>query len=310
LKRYRDGLPAGLLADLNETAQDLYNLFNADDHENDKLARLELPLRGGDRIRVAFVGSQDQMHDALRVLSEGHLRCLGLAILLAKNIKLGLPLLIFDDAVNAIDHDHRKGIRDTLFGDARFKDKQIVITCHSQEFINQVQNGLGQGASKLYILKHHGGDHQPVVKNGSDRHYMRRAQERLGDADQRQALASCRQALENLTTRVWKALGKADDSLGRISLVLRRPDGDPELRNLVDVLSKAVNTGVNQGRLTAPAWTQRREAFQELLAVPEAALAWKYLNKGTHDGDGEDFEIGIVQQIVAALTKLSNSFGN
>ncbi|WP_165931265.1 ATP-binding protein [Stenotrophomonas maltophilia] len=310
LKRYRDGLPEGLLAGLNETAQDLYNLFNVDDHDHDKLAKLDLPLHGGERIRIAFAGSPGQLHDALRVLSEGHLRCLGLAILLAKNIKLGLPLLVFDDAVNAIDHDHRKGIRDALFGDARLNGKQIVITCHSPEFITQVQNGLGQGVSKLYILKHHVGDHQPIVKNGSDRHYLRRAQERLDEADQRQALASCRQALENLTTRVWKALGNADDSLGRVSLVLRRPDGDPELRNLVEVLSKAVNTGVDQGRLVTAAWAQRKEAFQELLTVPDAALAWKYLNKGTHDGDGEDFEIGIVQQILAALTKLSNSFGN
>lgn len=310
LKRYRDGLPEGLLADLNETVMDLYNLFNVDDPDHDKLAKLYLPLRGGERIRVAFVGSQDQMHDALCVLSEGHLRCLGLAILLAKNIKLGLPLLVFDDAVNAIDHDHRKGIRDTLFGDARLNDKQIVITCHSPEFITQVQNGLRSGASKLYILKHHGGDHQPIVRNGSDRHYLRRAQESLDEADQRQALASCRQALENLMTRVWKALGNADDSLGRVSLVLRRPDSDPELRNLVDVLSKAVRNGVDQGRLATAAWTQRNEAFQELLAVPEAALAWKYLNKGTHDGDREDFEIGIVRQILAALTKMSTSFGN
>ncbi|MGY1424822.1 AAA family ATPase [Lysobacter sp. A289] len=310
LKRFRDGLPEGLLADLNETAQELYNLFNLEDHDHDKLAKLDLPLRGGERIRVAFVGSQDQLHDALHVLSEGHLRCLGLAILLAKNIKLGLPLLVFDDVVNAIDHDHRKGIRDTLFGDPRLNGKQIVITCHSPEFITQVQNGLGQEASMLYILKHHGGDHQPIVRNGSDRHYLRRAQERLDEADQRQALASCRQALENLTTRVWRALSNADDSLARISLVLRRPDGDPELRNLVQALSRAVNNGVDQGRLATAAWTQRKEAFQELLAVPEAALAWKYLNKGTHDGDGEDFEIGIVQQILAALTKMSASFGN
>lgn len=310
LKRYRDGLPEGLLADLNETTLDLYNLFNAEDHDHDKLASLDLPLRGGERIRIAFVGSQDQTHDALGVLSEGHLRCLGLAILLAKNIKLGLPLIVFDDAVNAIDHDHRKGIRDTLFNDARLNGKQIVITCHSPEFITQVQNGLGQGASKLYILKHHGGDHQPIVKNGSDRHYLRRAQERLDEADQRQALASCRQALENLTIRVWKALGNVDDSLARVSLVVRRPDGDPELRNLVEALSKAVNNGVDQGRLTTATWMQRNEAFQELLAVPEAALAWKYLNKGTHDGDGEDFEIGIVRQILSALTKMSDSFGN
>lgn len=75
-----------------------------------------------------------------------------------------------------------------------------------------------------------------------------------------------------------------------------------------DGLSKAINRGVEQGRLANAAWARRRKAFQELLAVPEAALAWKYLNRGTHDGDGEDFEIGIVQQVIAALTKLSDSF--
>lgn len=307
IKRYRDGLPAGLLADLNETTKDLYNRFNADDHVNDTLAMLTLPLRGGERIQVAFTGRPGEAHDALRVLSEGHLRCLGLAILLAKNIKLGLPLLIFDDAVNAIDHDHRKGIRDTLFGDARLNGKQIIITCHSPEFITQVQNGLAQGASKLYILKHHTGDHQPVVRNGTDRHYLRRAQERLDDGDQRQALASSRQALENLTARVWKSVMNTDDALARMALVLRGPASEPELRNLIGELSKAVDKGIQQGRLAGEAWIRRQEAFHELLAVPEATLAWRYLNKGTHDGDGEDFEIGIVQQIVAALAKLSAS---
>ncbi len=48
-------------------------------------------------------------------MSEGHIRCLGLAILVAKNVKLNCPVLIFDDAVNAIDDEHRGGIRDTLF---------------------------------------------------------------------------------------------------------------------------------------------------------------------------------------------------
>ena len=308
IKRYRDGLPAGLLADLNETTRDLYNRFNADDHVNDTLATLTLPLRGGERIQVAFTGRPGEAHDALRVLSEGHLRCLGLAILLAKNIKLGLPLLVFDDAVNAIDHDHRKGIRDTLFGDARLNVKQIIITCHSPEFITQVQNGLVQGASKLYILKHHAGDHQPVVRIGSDRHYLRRAHERLEDGDQRQALASSRQALENLTARVWKSVMNADDALARMALVLRGPASEPELRNLIGELSKAVDKGIQQGRLVGGAWTRRQEAFHEILAVPEATLAWRYLNKGTHDGDGEDFEIGIVRQIVNALAKLSDSF--
>ena len=36
VKRYRDGLPEGLMVDLNETARDLYNKFNLEDHELDK----------------------------------------------------------------------------------------------------------------------------------------------------------------------------------------------------------------------------------------------------------------------------------
>ncbi|HHA2973489.1 TPA: AAA family ATPase [Stenotrophomonas maltophilia] len=310
LKRYRDGLPEGLMADLNETAKDLYNKFNLEDHELDRLEVLDLPKRGGERIRVGFAGNRERLHDALNVLSEGHLRCLGLAIVLAKNIKLNLPLLVFDDAVNAIDHDHRKGIRDTLFGDARLNGKQIIITCHSPDFIHQVQNELAQGTSHLYLLAHHGGDHQPVIKNGSDRNYVRRARQHLDDANPRQALTSCRQALENLSTRVWKALAKKDEALGSLKLILRGPGSEPWLRNLIDSLYKAIQSGVESGRLDGAVWVQRKEAFRELLDVPETALAWKYLNKAVHDGDGEDPEIGIVQQILSALTKLSTSFGN
>ncbi|TPG10052.1 hypothetical protein EAH88_06695 [Rhodanobacter glycinis] len=303
IKRYRDGLPEGLLADLNETTKDLYNHFNVGDHADDLLTGLKLPSRGGDRIEVAFGGTPAIFRDALSVLSEGHLRCLGLAILLAKNIKLGLPLVVFDDAVNAIDHDHRKGIRDTLFGDDRLRAKQMIITCHSNEFINQVQNGLAQGVSTLYILKHHTGDHQPRVINGSDRHYLRRAIERLENGDERQALASSRQALENLTAKTWRSLTNRDQDLGQINLLLRGPGGEPELRNIVDGLFKAITKGIEQDRLSGDAWVQRKEAFNELLAVP-----WRYLNKGTHDGDGEDFEIAIVEQIVTAIGRLSASF--
>lgn len=230
--------------------------------------------------------------------------------MLAKNIKLGLPLLVFDDAVNAIDHDHRKGIRDTLFGDERLNGKQIIITCHSPDFIHQVQNELAQGTSHLYLLAHHGGDHQPIIKNGSDRNYVRRAHQELDDANPRLALTSCRQALENLSTRTWKALVKKDEALGSLKLILRGPGSEPWLRNLIDSLYKAIQSGVENGRLDGEAWAQRKEAFQKLLDVPETALAWKYLNKAVYDGDGEDPEIGIVRQVVASLTKLSASFGN
>lgn len=306
LKLYREGLPEVLLADLNETTRDLYNQFNADDHASDKLAKVTLPLRGGERIQVAFHGADNDHHDALKVLSEGHLRCLGLAILLAKNIKLNLPLLIFDDAVNAIDHDHRAGIRATVFGDPRLTAKQILVTCHSNEFIKDVQNQLPEGASKLYVLDHHAGDHQPRVQGGSDRHYLVRARERLADGDQRQCLASCRQSLENLTARLWKGLLNKEQDLGRMSLVLKSPTDRPELRNLTIELEKRIAKGFERGVLQGASWTSRHEGLKELLLIPEGHMAWLYLNKGTHDEeDREDFELGVVRQIVAALSKIS-----
>lgn len=308
IREYRDGLPAGLLADLNETTKDLYNSFNPLDHAHDVLADVALPQRGGERIMVSFAGTPEQTHDALAVLSEGHLRCLGLAIVLAKNIKLGLPLLVFDDAVNAIDHDHRQGIRDTLFGDVRLRTKQMIITCHSNEFITQVQNGLAQGVSQLYVLKHHSGDHQPRVKNGSDRHYLRRALERFEDGDERQAMTSARQVVEHLAAKIWQDLLKDGQELATVKLLYRNPKGEPELRNLVDQLATNIATGLQQGRLPAEKWTIRHEGLNVLRGVPAVSLAWAYLNKGVHIDDVDDFEAGLVLQVINAIGTISATF--
>ena len=309
IRLYRDQLPEGLLAELNETTRDLYNQINADDHKNDKLNELILPLRGGERIQVSFRGSPDKMHNALQVLSEGHLRCLGLAILLAKNIKLELPFMVFDDAVNAIDHDHRAGIRSTIFGDPRFQAKQILLTSHSNEFIKDIHNQLGPQSSRLYVLSHHAGDHQPIVHGGSDRHYLVRARERLDDGDHRQCLASCRQSLENLTARLWKALANKSQELGHLSLDLRSPTSRPELRNLTMKIEKSIQRGREQGKLNNETWARRHEGVEEILKIPESHLAWQYLNKGTHDEeDREDFEFQVVRQVFRALEKISQTF--
>lgn len=120
LRRFRDQLPGMLIAGLNDLAMELYNEFNHLDHEHDKLAALYLPLTGEQRIELAFRAAPQRREDALAVLSEGHIRCLGLAILLAKCLGAGCPVVIFDDAINAIDHDHRNGIRQAIFESDRF----------------------------------------------------------------------------------------------------------------------------------------------------------------------------------------------
>lgn len=84
LDRFREQLPGMLMADLNAVTMGLYNEFNHGDRDEDKLADLRLPLTGEGMIEIAFRGVPERRVNALTALSEGHIRCLGLAILLAK----------------------------------------------------------------------------------------------------------------------------------------------------------------------------------------------------------------------------------
>lgn len=308
LSTYRNVLPETLVADLNETARELYNSFNVDDPDVEKLATLILPSKGGDPIWIEFNGRAER-HNALQILSEGHIRCLGLAILLAKNIKLGLPLIVFDDVVNAIDHDHRGAIRDSIFAGPEFAAKQIVMTCHSNEFIKDIQNHVGVKESELIVIKHHAGDFQPRVITGKCRAYLDRAEDRLEELDHRAALANSRQALEYLTQRIWKSL--ANKRAGEITLNLVGPGRDPELRMFVDQLRVRVTDKISDGTLGAERWAPIKNALDILTGVPQENHAWLYLNKGTHDEFGrDDFEEHAVRQIVTSLRAMDTALGS
>jgi energy-coupling factor transporter ATP-binding protein EcfA2 len=307
LKAYRDGLPEQFLVDLNEITLELYNWFNVQDHPSDLLKELRLPLRGGDPIQIRFNGTPDRWQDALAILSEGHVRCLGLAILLAKNIKLGLPTLLLDDAVNAIDHDHREGIRTTLFGHPELVKKQLIITCHSPEFIKDIHNHHAPKAA-LYTLRHHGGDHHPRVSGGNTRNYIEQASTCLADNDLRGALSHSRQALEGLLSRMWKKLGNDTQDLARFTLELRGPGALPETRNVADVLLRTLTKALTDGSLKEP-WNVRRDQLDAILKAKVNSQAWFSLNKGTHEeGDREDFEEPTVRRIVEALIAIDQSF--
>lgn len=305
LRRFKDQLPAMLMGGLNELAIELYNEFNYEDHENDRLAALHLPLNGEQRIEISFLGAPGRRVDALALLSEGHIRCLGLAILLAKALSLRSPLIIFDDAINAIDTDHRRGIRQTIFDSDRFRDMQFIVTCHSGEFIKDVQNSLpahSQNDWREYLLRHHHGDHHPrVTANAVNRNYVakaRAARELLNDRD---ALASCRQALEMLTNRVW--VWMQGNNLGLVRIEIGRSGGEPSLNNLCVALRKRL----------ADAQTFAHEhkqpvinALDLILGIPELNLVWTYLNKGTHEEDGrEDFDSAHVETAVQTIEALA-----
>ncbi|MGX5834157.1 AAA family ATPase [Aeromonas piscicola] len=304
LRSYRDQLPQHLMAGLNDAAKDLYNAFNRNDREEDKLSALHLPLSGDGKIEISFRGNPDARVDALHVLSEGHVRCLGLAILMAKAKSIESPVIVFDDAINAIDHDHRGGIREAIFESDYFAQTQLIVTCHSNEFIKDIQQHLPvqrRSACQVYLFRHHDGNYQPrVTGNIPSANYIAKARAAREALNDREALAASRQALEMLSEKTWRWLGSHGQGL--LNLLLAGVGAEPGLRNLCEALVKKLRDAhtfdhVNKDQLLI--------AYCRILGIPVTNLVWTYLNKGTHEeAERDDFDSELVETVVQTLEEL------
>ena len=304
LRSYRNQLPGSLMAGLNDAAMNLYNEFNRNDLDPDKLAALHLPLTGEQKIEISFKGNPGVRVDALRILSEGHIRCLGLAILLAKGQSIQSPLIVFDDVINAIDHDHRSGIRETIFESDHFVDTQLIVTCHSNEFIKDIQQHLPaqrRGDCQVYLFRNHTGNYQPrVTGNVTSKNYVLKARASKDNLDHREALASCRQGLEMLSEKVWRWLGSHE--LGLLNLQLAGSGAEPGLRNLCDALRKRLEGAATFNHANKPVLLA---AYGQILGIPAANQVWTNLNKGTHEeANREDFDAALVETVVQTLESL------
>lgn len=303
LRQYLDGLPSLLLQGLGQRVRDLYNAFNRDDPPADLLHALWLPLAENGKIEIEFAAEPGVRYDALVILSEGHIKCLGLAILLAKNIDQGCPVVIFDDVVNAIDDEHRNGIWRTFFEDNLLDGKQVILTSHAEEFLHRIQQELGvQRANliKAYKFLHHEGEHHlRVDTDPPTKNYVLLAQASLAAEEKRDALRHSRPAIESLTDRLWTWLGRRGD--GRLELKLGGPRSKWELNNkcmkLRGALARVPNPHPAMGAVLA--------ALDDLLGINGGSIEWSYLNSGTHDSQRDnEFDRATVRRIVEAATSL------
>jgi AAA domain len=302
LQAYAAALPARLLQGLALKARDLYNAFNRADHPGDLLHALWLPLAENGKIEVEFVGEPGVRYDALVVLSEGHIKCLGVAILVAKNISQNCSVIIFDDVVNAIDDDHRDGIWRTLFEDGHLEGKQIILTSHAEEFLHRIQQELGArraGELKRYKFLPHEGEHElrvdgdPPTKN-----YVLLSQQALANDEKRDALRYARPALESLTDRIWRWLGRRAD--GRIELKISGPNAHWELNNKCLKLRSALDRIANQH----PGVPEVVAALTQVLGNGNS-IEWSYLNGAVHDAQRHhEFDRATVQTIVQSVQAL------
>ncbi len=309
LFEYKEKLPSKLVADLGELVTQLYNAFNRYDAPKDQLAAIKLPLASGERIEISYQSEPAKFFDALHVLSEGHIRCIGLSILLAKNLKTDSPLLIFDDPVNAIDDEHRKAIRETLYKDVFFKEKQIILACHGEEFLKNIHQDIGKEAAResatYKFLPQRGESHIQVASFTCPPNYVLAATTHLESAEYRNALASSRRALEHLSEKAWGHYSRhCDKSDGLISVSKRAPHLPHDLRALAENLKAKIN----RSKAEIPNKVEIVSAFETLLGVSGQDPHWLYLNKGTHEeADRDEFEYGTVETIVSALDALDKA---
>lgn len=306
LRKYKNDLPRKYVENLGESAVMLYNSFNRNDPENELLAELKLPVLSDERIKISFKNNPNKYFDALQILSEGHIRCIGLAILLAKNLDENSPFIIFDDPVNAIDDEHRESIRKTLFEDDHFEGKQIILTCHGEEFSKDIENLLGSERSKYIkrytFLPKSGDQHLRVMDDSNPRNYVLAAQRKIDEFKKRDALSKSRQALEYLMkNKLWAYVSKHGD--GNLSIRLRSHNSPIELRQLTEQLkAKITKSNFNHDDKD-----RILEVLNKLLGGSGNSREWRYLNKGTHEeSDRTEFDFDTVKEIVDSLVALDS----
>ncbi|MEL7286342.1 MAG: chromosome segregation protein SMC, partial [Pseudomonadota bacterium] len=185
-----------------------------------------------------------------------------------------------------------------------FKDKQIILTCHGEEFFKDIQNLLPaadtRNARLLSFLPRLGEQHVRVDFNCAPRNYILAARNHMIRNEVRDALTKSRQGLEALTKgKVWKYVSRFGD--GNLSLKFRSASSPIELRGLTEQLrskiAKADFSDPNKARVYDP--------IDQLLNRSGDSREWRYLNKGTHEeNDRVEFDRQTVELIIMSLEQI------
>jgi len=311
LRSYSNNLPSIIAGELSNASMEIYNNINKHPYPHETLIDLRLPKNPSENIMIQFIDGQNE--NALRVLSEGHLRCLGLSILLAKSIKDEQSIFIFDDVVNAIDDEHRTGVINEIFETNKYKEKQIIVTTHGEDFVKRLENQLpNKNLSKIlkrYDLVRNKNGRGIVISEDQNRQYLEKAQRSLDTCKTKDGLMECRRALEDLTDRLWRKLSNEGFS-SSVSVKLFSPGRSPDLYSLVDGLIALLNTIEKKpGVLSFVPSKSALEAIKD--KSKKHQVNWTLLNKGTHEENrDEEFDENLAHELLALLLQLDESIKN
>ncbi len=201
LLNYKLNIETSQINGIEQKSTEYYCTINQHDSTEEDIANLYFERnKSGYRIKID-TKSQKNI-DAILSLSEGHLRSLGLSLLLAVAEKHKYELIVFDDVVNAIDSDHRANIINLLYNDTYLSKIQQIITTHDrlfwERYCNKSTNGSDENTFKSQVLSH---TNKGLISIEYNSGFQDKIQKALDVYDVRQALIYCRIWFESFATQ-------------------------------------------------------------------------------------------------------------
>lgn len=181
-----------------------------------------------------------------------------------------------------------------------FKDKQIILSTHGEQFVLKLKDRLGSSRSNkdAVIYKFLPADslqERGVIVEYSDaRIPIEAAKKKYDDNELKDAASKCRQAMESVSYNLWNKISRTSN--GEISVAMRSPKSQPDLASIVDGLIKKTKkiTGM--------------ESITEKLEEIKQQDNWRVLNKGTHFEDEQpEFDRLDVKNVLDILNALDDS---
>ena len=295
LTTYVSGLPASLALNLSDKAKEYYNFINDGDADFELIKNLNLPISSSDKISLEM--GDGIYHDALQILSEGHVKVLGLSLLLAKVTSEKLSFLVFDDIVNSIDDDHRDGVARLLMKHDDFKKVQMILTCHGEVFVTMLEGYKREDASmeRYMFLPADTLEERGIFIRYQDPAIPLSVARKCYDNNQlKDSAMNCRRAVECITGKLWKKLSGYIN--GGISVKLRKLQGVPDLYNVTQALFEHTKAKYVKGA------DEVNKDLEELLKQS----MWTKLNKGTHEDDSiPEFNRNEIKRLLEIVEKTS-----
>ncbi|MCX6740335.1 MAG: AAA family ATPase [Candidatus Parcubacteria bacterium] len=288
--------------DIDEYLTGFYKALNLYDQDKEKVKEIHFPKSTQDQFCVVYLDDENKNCNALHRLSEGHLKTLGLAALLARAIKYSSPILIFDDAINAIDSDHRDNIAFLLsnnfsnengieaFGDKWDKVKnylnecQFIITSHDRFFDEKIANLFNKENQKRYVL-YSGKNGVDFCEKGNPANFEGKIEYFLRPEiqDIRSAIFYCRIWLEelllNIAINFRKPTNNKQIEFENIIDKKTRQLKNPELITIIDRLISNLNKPDTQ-----PDQKKIANLLEEIGKEKEGKYIWLFeiLNQESH----------------------------